>query len=77
MPGTTVIVTNLGKLAPICQTPKGIAQQLNRHTLDLLDAGIEVSFLRRHGGDRIITLDASPDSLPPPQLLEPQEVASP
>ena len=40
--------TDLLKLVPICQTPKGVSQQLNRHTLDLLNSRIRLPATLRY-----------------------------
>jgi hypothetical protein len=62
--------TDLLPLTRAAQTPKGISQALNKHALALSDAGIRISFRRRHEGQRIISIDASP-CLPPPPLPTP------
>jgi hypothetical protein len=72
----------------LCQTPKGVSQQLNKCVLTLADNGIELKFRHLHGKKRIIELrdepggasyqnnppDAPPDFDPPPQPTEPEEV---
>jgi len=74
-----------------CTTPKGVSQQLRNCMLTLADSGIELKFRRLHEGARIIDLredpgdayckndpsDASPDSDPPPQPTETEEVTAP
>ena len=64
-------------LVRAAETPKGVSQVLNRHALALADAGIRVAFQRVHRGERVITLDASPDFSPPPQPSSPDPLTPP
>jgi hypothetical protein len=66
-PQWTGPATDLLRLLPFCQTPKGISQQLRKRALDLADAAIDIQFRRLPGGARIIALDASQNSAASPQ----------
>src|ERR1035441_4887596 len=55
------------KLLPLCQTPRALSARLNKSSLPLADARIDVQFRRLSGGVRVIDLFASQNPPPSPQ----------
>ena len=66
-PNWSGTAAQLLKLLPLCPNPRALSRKLNRSILLLADAGIDVRFRRRPGGERVIDLFASQNFELPPQ----------